>query len=175
MNEIEELLRGEIETELDGLSDLKLGEKDHQTAIEGLAKLADKMIEIEKVSIDHDEKAKTREETKAQREFENDLKKQQLELEKDLKKQQLELEKDLKKQQLELEKEKVKLEIDLKREQIEEDRKDRFIRNCISIAGIIIPTLVTIWGTKKSFEFEKEGTITTIMGRGFINKLLPKK
>lgn len=153
MNEIGELLRGEIETELDGLSDLKLGEKDHQTAIEGLAKLADKMIEIEKFSIDHEEQVKKREEAKAQLAFENDLKKQQLELET----------------------EKANLEIDLKRKQIEEDRKDRFIRNCISIAGIIIPTLVTIWGTKKSFEFEKEGTITTIMGRGFINKLLPKK
>ena len=56
-----------------------------------------------------------------------------------------------------------------------EERKDRLIRNCISVAGIIIPSAITIWGTLKSFEFEKDGTVTTIMGRGFINKLLPKK
>lgn len=68
-----------------------------------------------------------------------------------------------------------KLDEEYKRKQFEEERLDRWIRNGIAVAGIVVPTLVTIWGTKKSFEFEKDGTITTIMGRGFINKLLPKK
>lgn len=63
----------------------------------------------------------------------------------------------------------------LKQRQMDEERKDRLIKNGISIAGIVIPSLITIWGTVKSMEFEKEGTITTIIGRGFINKLLPKK
>lgn len=63
----------------------------------------------------------------------------------------------------------------LKQKQMEEDRRDRLIKNGISITGIVIPSLITIWGTVKSMEFEKEGTITTIIGRGFINKLLPKK
>ena len=58
---------------------------------------------------------------------------------------------------------------------MEDEKKDRLIRNCISAAGIIIPSLLTIWGTFKTFKFEQEGTVTTIMGRGFINKLLPKK
>lgn len=66
-------------------------------------------------------------------------------------------------------------EYELKLAQMEEDKKDRLIKNCIAIAGIVIPVGVTIWGTLKSFKFETEGTITTIMGRGFINKLLPKK
>lgn len=63
----------------------------------------------------------------------------------------------------------------LKHRQLDEERKDRLIKNGISIAGIVIPSLITIWGTVKSMEFEKEGTITTIIGRGFINKLIPKK
>ena len=63
----------------------------------------------------------------------------------------------------------------MKTEQAKDERKDSWIRNGIAVASVIIPTLVTIWGTKKSFEFEKEGTITTVMGRGFLNKLLPKK
>lgn len=63
----------------------------------------------------------------------------------------------------------------LKHRQLAEERKDRLIKNGISIAGIVIPSLITIWGTVKSMEFEKEGTITTIIGRGFINKLIPKK
>ena len=67
------------------------------------------------------------------------------------------------------------IENDLKMQQMADERKDRRIKNWISVAGIIVPVFVTVWGTKKSFEFEKDGTITTIMGRGFINKLLPKK
>lgn len=67
------------------------------------------------------------------------------------------------------------IETNLKIKQMEDEQKDRKLKNCISIAGIVIPTAVTIWGTIKSIKFEQEGTITTIMGRGFIQKLLPKK
>lgn len=66
-------------------------------------------------------------------------------------------------------------EENFKLEQTKEENRDRLIKNGIAVAGIIVPSLITIWGTLKSFEFEKEGTVTTIMGRGFINKLLPKK
>lgn len=67
------------------------------------------------------------------------------------------------------------IETNLKIQQMEDERKDRIIKNVIAVVGIAVPTAVTIWGTVKSIEFEKEGTITTIMGRGFIQKLLPKK
>lgn len=67
------------------------------------------------------------------------------------------------------------IETNLKLQQMEEERKDRFIKNVIAVFGIGVPAALTIWGTVKSIEFEKEGTITTIMGRGFIQKLLPKK
>ena len=66
-------------------------------------------------------------------------------------------------------------DVELKTRQMDEDKKDRMVRNGIQIAGIVIPTVVTIWGTLKSLRFEEEGTVTTIMGRGFIQKLLPKK
>ncbi len=75
----------------------------------------------------------------------------------------------------EIELEKIDIEKAHKAETMEDERKSRFISNAISVLGIVVPVAVTIWGTRKSFEFEKEGTITTIMGRGFINKLLPKK
>lgn len=55
-----------------------------------------------------------------------------------------------------------------------EDKKYK-VDKIIAIGSIVIPAILTVWGTKASFNFEKEGTITTIMGRGFINKLLPKK
>ena len=71
--------------------------------------------------------------------------------------------------------EKQKTENELKEKEMEAERKDRLIKNGIAAAGVVLPICVTVWGTLKSFEFERDGTITTIMGRGFINKLLPKK
>ena len=67
------------------------------------------------------------------------------------------------------------IEASLKRVQMEEDRKDRRFKNGIALGGIVLPLAVTIWGTLKTLKFEEEGTVTTIMGRGFINKLIPKK
>ena len=60
-------------------------------------------------------------------------------------------------------------------QQLKDEKKDRLIKNILSVAGIALPLVVTIWGTKVSLNFEKEGTVTTAIGRGFINKLLPKK
>ena len=70
---------------------------------------------------------------------------------------------------------KVNIEAEQKAKEMEDERTDRLIRNGISIAGIVLPVAVTIWGTIRSLKFEENGTVTTIMGRGFINKLLPKK
>jgi len=67
------------------------------------------------------------------------------------------------------------MENNWREKQAKEERIDRWVKNGIAVAGILIPVGVTIWGTLVSFKFEEEGTITTIMGRGFINKLLPKK
>ena len=63
----------------------------------------------------------------------------------------------------------------MEEKRLKDEKKDRLIKNIIGAAGVVLPILVTVWGTKVSREFEKEGTFTTIMGRGFINKLLPKK
>lgn len=64
---------------------------------------------------------------------------------------------------------------EFKTAQAKRDTINKWIDHVIAIAGIILPLAVTIWGTKASFRFEKEDSVTTIMGRGFVNKLLPKK
>lgn len=125
---IETLLNDEIESELKLLKDMEIGSDDYKMTVDGLVKLMDRAIEIEKINVEHEEKSSDRE-----------------------------------------------ADTDVKLAQMEEDKKDRVIKNLIGIAGILIPTAVTIWGTLKSLKFEEEGTVTTIMGRGFINKLLPKK
>lgn len=121
---IQTLLNEEIKDEFSNLKKMELGSETYKTTVDGLTKLVDRAIELEKIDNEQDEAYENR--------------------------------------QVEFSK-------------IEDDRKDRLIRNILTGAGIIIPTAVTVWGTIKSINFEKEGTITTIMGRGFIQKLLPKK
>lgn len=77
--------------------------------------------------------------------------------------------------ELEEKKENRKIDTELKSKQINNENKDRWVKNGLTLASIIIPSVITIWGTLTSLKFEEEGTVTTIMGRGFINKLLPKK
>lgn len=60
-----------------------------------------------------------------------------------------------------------------KMEQMKSEKRDRIFKNGIAVGSLVLPLGVTIWGVLKSFEFEKEGTVTTIMGRGLVQKLLP--
>lgn len=126
--EIETLLHKEIVRELNELGGMDVGSDAYRAAVDGSAKLLDRAIELEKITVESQEKAENRE-----------------------------------------------TENELKLKQMKEDRIDRWVKNGLSAAGIVLPIMLTVWGTKRSFEFEKEGTITTIMGRGFIQKLLPKK
>lgn len=122
------LLNEEIENEFKLLEKMQPGTEEYKTTVDGLTKLVDRAIEIDKANNENREKIELRE-----------------------------------------------FDEQFRLIQAGSESRDRLIKNCIAIAGIIIPSIITIWGTVKSIEFEKEGTITTIMGRGFINKLLPKK
>ena len=143
---IKDHLNDEIVDELKQLKGIDVGTEEFKVTVEELIKLVDRAITIEKLEIERAERLEIR---TAEREL------KQLQLDADLHHR--------------------NVEQSLKERQMESERRDQLIRNCIAAAGIIIPSFITIWGTYKSFEFEKEGTITTIMGRGFINKLLPKK
>ena len=117
-----------IKDDFEKLKGNDLGSEERKAALDEVTKLMDRAIEIKKVDIDCESRAKT------------------------------------------LESEEL-----MRKQQIEDEKKDRLIKNLISVAGIVLPIGLTIWGTKVSLKFEEEGTVTTIMGRGFINKLLPKK
>lgn len=125
---IKTLLEEEIKEEFEELGKTEIGTEAYKTTVDGLTKLVDRAIELEKAEADREDRIAARES-----------------------------------------------ELNLKEQQLEDEKKDRKVKNGLTAAGIIIPTVVTIWGTIKSIKFEQEGTITTIMGRGFINKLLPKK
>lgn len=67
------------------------------------------------------------------------------------------------------------VEKELKLKQMRSDNVDKVVKNVLTVGTFVGTAALTVWGTQASFEFEKEGTITTIMGRNFINKLMPKK
>ena len=114
---VEELLHDEIRQEFEKLKEKEVGTDDHKTAVDGLTKLLDRAIEIDKINIDHEHNEKIR----------------------------------------------------------DDENKDRIVRHVLTALGIAVPTATAIWGTLKSFKFEETGTITTIFGRGWLNKLLPRK
>lgn len=128
MAKLETLLHEEIQEEFDELGKLEVGTDKYRAAVDGLTKLCDRAIELEKL-----------------------------------------------KTETELKQDQQNVDAELRAEQLKDERKDRVVKNCLTGVGIVVPTAVTIWGTLKSIKFEETGTITTIMGRGFIQKLLPKK
>lgn len=71
--------------------------------------------------------------------------------------------------------EKLEASEDHNEKQMKEDRKSRLTRNIIDVGAIVLPLAVTIWGARASFRFEENGTITTGIGRKFMDKLISKK
>ena len=127
-NKLEKLLHEEMEFEFDKLTNMDAGSEQYKVTVDGLTKLMDRAIEIDKLNIEHEKETETRK-------FENDL----------------------------------------KIKEFEEEKKDRLVKNCLTGAGIVLPLVGTVWGVLKSLKFEETGTVTTIMGRGLFQKLLPKK
>ena len=145
MDEIKELLDTEISNELSDLGDLERGSETYKVAVDCITKLMDKRIEMEK--LERDTQAKDKDREIESKKAEGDL----------------------------TDKAKSR-EIDEKKlAQIANEKNDQLFKNGIAIAGIVIPSMITIWGTFKTLKFEETGTVTTIMGRGFVNKLIPKK
>jgi hypothetical protein len=127
--DIQTMLNDEIVREFDKLGEMEgLGDDKYRTTVDGLTKLVDRAITMEKFSIESEDKFNAQN-------FEREMK--------------------------------VK---EMKHEQI-----DRIVKNVLTGVATIGGFALTIWGTYKSFEFEESGTITTSMGRGFIQRLLPKK
>ena len=66
-------------------------------------------------------------------------------------------------------------ENELKMKQLQDEKRDRIVKNVLTGVSVVGGFGVTIWGTLKSLKFEENGVVTSIVGRGFIQKLLPKK
>ena len=122
---IQRLLREEIESEFKELSTIAPGGEDYKIAVDGITKLMDRAIEMEKNEIDRQDRIDARDS-----------------------------------------------ENELKTKQMEDEKKDRFVKNLLAGVGTIGGLVVTIWGAKKAWKFEETGTVASPVGRNFINKLI---
>lgn len=122
---IQRLLREEIESELKELSTITPGGENYKVAVDGITKLMDRAIEMDKNEIDRQDRIDARDS-----------------------------------------------ENELKTKQMEDEKKDRFVKNLLAGVGTIGGLVVTIWGAKKAWKFEETGTVASPVGRSFINKLI---
>ena len=122
---IQRLLREEIESEFKELSTITPGGENYKVAVDGITKLMDRAIEMEKNEIDRQDRIDARDS-----------------------------------------------ENELKTKQMEDEKKDRFVKNLLAGVGTISGLVVTIWGAKKAWKFEETGTVASPVGRSFINKLI---
>lgn len=54
------------------------------------------------------------------------------------------------------------------------EKGNRIVQAVINVVGIVLPVVLTVWGTNKSLKFEEEGTVTTTAGRNFMSRLFRK-
>ena len=100
-------LEDEIRDEFEALRKIEVGSDTYRTTVEGLTKLVDRKIEMDKVEVDARERV-------IKRNDDNEFKEMQL----------------------------------------ADDRKDRAIKNGLTLATLVITTGTTIWGILKSLKIE---------------------
>ena len=125
---IDTSLRDEIRSEFEELKSIEVGTEKYKVAVDGITKLVDRAIEIEKIDVEYQEKVESRD-----------------------------------------------MEHELKLQQIKDENRDRLVKNCLTGVSVIGGIWLTVWGALKSWEFEKEGTVTSVMGKMFINAFRPKR
>lgn len=54
-----------------------------------------------------------------------------------------------------------------------EDKREK-IRNIITIGTFVVTTLVSVRTISRTFEFDKEATVTSTLGRNILNGVVPK-
>lgn len=125
--EIKTLLRDELTKEIQELGKIELGTDKYKLTVDGATKLADRVIELEKIEYEAEARYQDR-----------------------------------------------KSESELKLKQMEDEKKDRSIKNAISIGSVVLTVGLTVWGALKAWDFETEDTVGSPTGKSFMSRLIPK-
>ena len=160
MVDFERAVEDEIISELDVLSGEEVTSDAYKAAIDGVNKLMDKAIELEKIKVDAQTKADARI-------SDAEFKQKQLEQEAEFKQKQLDQDAEFKQKQIDSERA-------MRMAQMKDDRIDKIVRNVLTGLSLGVTTF-TMWGlASAAFTYEEKGTITSTIGRKILGMLVPK-
>ena len=125
---VKQKLMEEFNSQIEGLHKMELGTDKYKVTVDGVTKLADRIVEIQKAE---DESV-----------FKNNTQTN---------------------------------ECILKEEQLKADKRDRVIKNCITVGSAVLSAAVYGAAFIASTNFEREGTFTTEGGKSSIRQLLKLK
>lgn len=74
-----------------------------------------------------------------------------------------------------IEETKLEHEKEVESKKMKSENIDRWVKNGLGAIGTIGGIALTFWGTKKTFQFEETGSITSSAGRKFIDRLFKKQ
>lgn len=153
MADIQSLLDGVIETEIQNLGSLSSGSDEKSKAIQNLATLHKLRIEEIKAETDTDEKRERRKMDSEQRKDELTLK-----------------ERELNGKEADRDREKT-----FQNRQVMDQMIDRCMRPGMDIAGLVLPLVFYgIW-MNKGFKFEETGSFTSTTFKNLLNRFRPTK
>lgn len=66
------------------------------------------------------------------------------------------------------------IDLESKKNQIDVETKRDMIRNLISIGTFVVSTSLSIYAISKTFRFDQDSTVTSTLGRGILNSVIPK-
>lgn len=125
---IKNILREELEKEIKELSHMQVGTEQYKITVDGITRLSDRIIELEKLESEN-----------AAKDFENIVRTE---------------------------------EQDLKREQLKSEKRDRAIKNVITVGTAVLSVAVYALAFIASTNFERDGSFTTEGGKNSIRQLL---
>lgn len=125
---IKNILLDEIEKEVKELSKMQVGTDQYKVTVDGIARLSDKIIELDKLESEN-----------AMKDFENFVRTEEQEL---------------------------------KRDQLKSEKRDRAVKNVITVGTAVLSVAVYALAFIASTNFEREGSFTTEGGKNSIRQLL---
>ena len=166
--ETRNLYEVELKDEFEKIKKIDIVSDEHRKVVSDISQLTDRLVKLEEV------------ENEKQR-IENEKQKIEIEQQKaNFERDKIEADKEraaIEQRKIELEKEKIKIEerrVKIEKEQLEDDRKDKLIKNILAGLSVAIPAGITLTGMVLMFLFEENGTITSKAGNKIIDRIFRK-
>ena len=166
----------ELEDEFEKIKAIDIVSDEHRNVVTSISQLTDRLVRLKEVE---NERAKLDIEREK---FEFERAKMDIERSKvDVERSKVEAEKEktsIEKCKINIEEKKLKIEdkkLNIEDAKLEEDRKDRLIKNIIAGFSVAIPAGITLTGMVLMFLFEEKGTITSKAGSKIVDRIFRMK